>query len=75
MCFEKLQEKLKELEEKVSRNNGSDNWALERTLLKSVLEGKSLELEQMKKEADMNADQMEHLRKEVMNLQVFIFYW
>ena len=36
-------------------------------MLKSVLEGKSLEVEQMKKEADMNADQMEHLRKEVMN--------
>jgi hypothetical protein len=29
------------------------------------LEDKSLEMEQLKKEADMNADQMEHLRKEV----------
>ena len=32
-------------------------------------------MEQMKKEADMNADQMEHFRKEVMNFYVFIFYW
>jgi hypothetical protein len=71
----KLQEKLKELEEKVSRNSGSDNWGLERTRLRAVLEDKSLEVEQMKKEADMNADQMEHLRKEVMNFYVFLFYW
>ncbi|PNF26593.1 hypothetical protein B7P43_G11349 [Cryptotermes secundus] len=59
-----LQEKLKELEEKVLRSNSSDSWVLERTRLKSVLEDKCLEVEQLKKETDMNADQMEHLRKE-----------
>ncbi|XP_021938796.1 golgin subfamily B member 1 isoform X3 [Zootermopsis nevadensis] len=59
-----LQDKLKELEEKVSRSNSNDSWVLERTRLKSALQGKSLEMEQMKKEADMTADQMEHFRRE-----------
>jgi len=64
-CLVTLQEKLKELEEKVSRSNGSESWVLERTWLKSALEDKSSEMERLKKEADMTADQMEHLRKEV----------
>ncbi|KAJ4435370.1 hypothetical protein ANN_17984, partial [Periplaneta americana] len=59
-----LQEKLKELEEKVSRSNGGDSWTLEKTRLKSILEDKTIEMDQMKKEAHMLSDQMEHIRKE-----------
>ncbi|PSN34391.1 hypothetical protein C0J52_15173 [Blattella germanica] len=59
-----LQEKVKELEEKMSRSNGSDSWMLEKTRLKSALQDKSIEMEQLKKESEMNAHQTEHLRKE-----------
>ena len=57
---------MKELEEKVSRSNGNDSWVLERTRLKASLEDKVIDMEQLKKEADMKSDQMEHMRKEVI---------
>ncbi|XP_067009109.2 uncharacterized protein [Anabrus simplex] len=57
------QEKLKELEEKVTRN-GSDVWNSERNRLKASIEEKNHEIEQMKREADVLNDQADHMKKE-----------
>lgn len=58
---------MKELEEKVSRNNGSEAWNQERTRLKTIIDEKNSEIEQLQKEAHVLSDQMDHLRKEVRN--------
>ena len=75
LTLHNLQEKLKELEEKVSRSNGSESWVLEKTRLKSTLDDKIIEMEQLKKEAEMKADQMEHMRKEVITFLDILQYF
>lgn len=63
--FSIIQEKLKELEEKVSRGGGGDTWNLEKKHLKSLVDQKTSEIEQLHKETAVLNDQIDHLRKDV----------
>lgn len=60
MLFFVFKEKVKDLEKKVFKDDNSNHSAR----LKSYLEEKQLELDQLKKEYDVIHDQMDYMRKE-----------
>nr|CAD7445857.1 unnamed protein product [Timema bartmani] len=59
-----MQERARELEEKVTRSVGGESWTAERNRLKSTLEEKTREVDNFRREIEMLNDQMDHIKKE-----------
>lgn len=64
-----LEEQLKEQKKKVASSNVNDSLALERTRMKAIVEEKSAEVEQLKRENEVLEDQLKNLRKETDDLK------
>ena len=58
------QEKLKELEEKETRHS-TENWYIERSRLKDIIEEKNQQLEKVKREEETHRDHIDNIRREV----------
>nr|CAD7266258.1 unnamed protein product [Timema shepardi] len=59
-----MQERAREMEEKVARSSGGEGWTAERNRLKSTLEEKTREVDNFRREIEMLNDQMDHIKKE-----------
>lgn len=64
-----VQEKMKEFEEKELRHTG-ENWYIERSRLKDIIEEKNQQLEKIKRDEEMHRDHIDNIRREV---SLFIF--
>lgn len=60
-----LQEKVKELEEKELRHSG-ENWYIERSRLKDIIEEKNQQLEKVKRDEEMHRNHIDNIRREVV---------
>jgi len=55
---------MKELEEKELRHSG-ENWYIERSRLKDIIEEKNQQLEKIKRDEEMHRDHIDNIRREV----------
>ncbi|XP_059351454.1 trichohyalin-like isoform X3 [Daphnia carinata] len=58
-----MQEKVKELEEKELRHSG-ENWYIERSRLKDIIDEKNQQLEKIKRDEEMHRDHIDNIRRE-----------
>ncbi|XP_046633192.1 trichohyalin-like isoform X2 [Daphnia pulicaria] len=58
-----MQEKMKELEEKELRHSG-ENWYIERSRLKDIIEEKNQQLEKIKRDEELHRDHIDNIRRE-----------
>ncbi|XP_032785045.2 myosin-11 isoform X1 [Daphnia magna] len=58
-----MQEKVKELEEKELRHSG-ENWYIERSRLKDIIEEKNQQLEKVKRDEEMHRNHIDNIRRE-----------
>nr|CAH0112438.1 unnamed protein product [Daphnia galeata] len=58
-----MQEKMKEFEEKELRHTG-ENWYIERSRLKDIIEEKNQQLEKTKRDEEMHRDHIDNIRRE-----------
>jgi transposase len=57
-------DRVKELEEK-ELHHSSENWFIERSRLKDIIDEKNQQLEKMKRDADTHRDHIDSIRREV----------
>lgn len=61
---------MKELEEKELRHSG-ENWYIERSRLKDIIEEKNQQLEKIKRDEELHRDHIDNIRREVSFLYVY----
>ena len=64
---------MKEFEEKELRHTG-ENWYIERSRLKDIIEEKNQQLEKTKRDEEMHRDHIDNIRREVSLLLLFKKY-